>query len=372
MKILYISASILPSQYANSVHVMKMSQALAKNGHQVTLFGIQGSIEEEDTYEYYNVDPVFDLKLIRPGRLAILRKMKAILDLSREYDLIYTRYTIAAFLVSYLLGRQVIYEYHGIMESVINRWLEQLLSRKKNVRHVFITESLRKAYEQMNPTLNDKDCLVLADCADQPELPMRASHRKPMTCGYIGSFQKGKGVELILEIAAACREMQFHIVGGKKEEIEAFQEQYPGDNIIWHGFVRQKEAMKILYEDIDIALLPNQRNMMVGKKGMTDIGAYTSPMKLFEYMSYGKAIVASRLPVLQEVICDGRNALLADCGDVQEWITAIGRLQQDETLFETIRMHAYEDFIKKYTWESRAKRAVEGLLEIRKKRRKPR
>mgnify|MGYP001195289087 FL=1 len=37
MKILYISNSIIPSRTANSIHVMKMCQAFADNGHEVIL-----------------------------------------------------------------------------------------------------------------------------------------------------------------------------------------------------------------------------------------------------------------------------------------------------------------------------------------------
>ena len=37
MKILYISNSIIPSRTANSIHVMKMCQAFADNGHEVVL-----------------------------------------------------------------------------------------------------------------------------------------------------------------------------------------------------------------------------------------------------------------------------------------------------------------------------------------------
>ena len=37
MRILYISNSIIPSRTANSIHVMKMCQAMADNGHEVIL-----------------------------------------------------------------------------------------------------------------------------------------------------------------------------------------------------------------------------------------------------------------------------------------------------------------------------------------------
>ena len=37
MNLVYISNSIIPSRTANSIHVMKMCQAFADNGHDVVL-----------------------------------------------------------------------------------------------------------------------------------------------------------------------------------------------------------------------------------------------------------------------------------------------------------------------------------------------
>jgi len=66
MEILYISNSIIPSRSANSIHVMKMCQAFADNGHKVIL--LAPDIKEEyesgivDVYEFYGVRKVFKIK----------------------------------------------------------------------------------------------------------------------------------------------------------------------------------------------------------------------------------------------------------------------------------------------------------------------
>ena len=44
---------------------------------------------------------------------------------------------------------------------------------------------------------------------------------------------------------------------------------------------------------------------------------FTSPLKLFEYMAAGRAIVASDLPAIREVLRDGENALLVTPGDAE-------------------------------------------------------
>lgn len=76
MKIAYISHSLIPSRTANSLHVMKMCQALAQLGHQVTLIAINNSREIEpgiiDIYHFYNVEKTFDV--IKPTYLSVRGK----------------------------------------------------------------------------------------------------------------------------------------------------------------------------------------------------------------------------------------------------------------------------------------------------------
>ena len=66
MKIIYISKSIIPSRAANSIHVMKMCQAFADNGHKVVLLAphLKNYYERNinDVYEYYGVKKNFEIK----------------------------------------------------------------------------------------------------------------------------------------------------------------------------------------------------------------------------------------------------------------------------------------------------------------------
>lgn len=359
MKILYFSASILPSHYANSVNVMKMSSALSSQ-NDITLVGILGKkeVKFDDIYNYYNVKPSFNLDLL-PYKSGLRARLIKLLRLLPSCDIIYTRYVLAAFIGVFVFHKKTIFEYHGVSDNVLNRFAERLLSCSNNVIHVFITHSLQKEYFKIFPRLQKRASIVLPDGADAPEeyIPI---YRKRLTCGYIGSFQKGKGVELVIELARLLPDTIFHIVGGDDFQIKELSSQSPS-NIQWHGFLNQKEAMRVLKNEIDIALLPNSRNVYVGKKGNANIGSYTSPMKLFEYMAYGKAIVASDLSVLKEIITNGDNALLASPENLNEWENAIKCLQNDRNLYASISGKAYEDFMRNYTWHSRCMKLNEYL-----------
>ena len=64
MKIVYISTAIIPSRTANSIQVMKMCQAFAKNGHNIILIVPNRQMEMEpgvdDVFDFYCVDKCFN------------------------------------------------------------------------------------------------------------------------------------------------------------------------------------------------------------------------------------------------------------------------------------------------------------------------
>ena len=60
--------------------------------------------------------------------------------------------------------------------------------------------------------------------------------------------------------------------------------------------------------------------------GVGDISCFTSPLKLFEYMSHKKTIVASNIEVLKEVLNE-QNSILVDPENINEWIKSLDKLK---------------------------------------------
>ena len=89
--------------------------------------------------------------------------------------------------------------------------------------------------------------------------------------------------------------------------------------------------------------------------------AYTSPLKLFEYMASGRPIVASDLPALREVLRPDENAVLVEAGDAEALAAGVARLLGDAALASRLAAQARED-VREWTWDKRAER-IEALLE---------
>jgi len=85
---------------------------------------------------------------------------------------------------------------------------------------------------------------------------------------------------------------------------------------------------------------------------------FGSPTKLFEYMAVGRAIVASRLGQIAEVIVDEQNGLLVPPGDSAALAQAIERLARDAPLRTRLGAAARRTVQDKYTWRHNAARVI--------------
>lgn len=350
-KLLYYSTAIIPSTYANSVNVMKMCSALKSIAIDVSLTGLQGEIDD-DPYIYYGAKNKFEILKVRNNKLRFFSRLWVLFRQGRKSDAIFTRYTLAAYIAAFVLKKNVIYEYHAPAYKPIYSLMEKKLASSDKVLHVFITHALEKYYLEKEPMLGSVNRIISPDGADIVIKELPVLEKSSITCGYVGSFISGKGIDTVIKVANRLPKITFHVVGGSNNEINGLKKLNTSNNIIWYGRLSQVEAMKVLEKNIDIALLPNHKNIVVD--GKFDIGEWTSPIKLFEYMSYGKAIVASNIPVLCEVIRDKKNAVLADSENVDSWVNVISDLISKPEEMEQIRKNAFYDFSELYSWGKRA------------------
>jgi glycosyltransferase involved in cell wall biosynthesis len=363
MKLKYISTSILPSRFANSVHVMKMCSAFSRFSD-VELFAIEGE-DSTDIYKAYSVERNFSTRKFKKGtgRIAsILYIFNIFTSVKREPDtLIYGRHLLSLLLLS-LKGMPFAYEAHSLPSGFWGAITERLLFSLPNFKKlVVISEALKKDYLLEVSTLSSQDILIAHDGADAPpDLKVIESNSDKLKVGYIGQLYKGRGVELIVELASLMSNIDFVIVGGMDNDISYWKAQTLNlCNIEFKGHMSHKE-LSHYYSKIDVLIAPYQSgpNQFIGN---ADTSRWMSPMKIFEYMSYKKPIVCSDIPVLRETLNETNSCLVAS-DNVEEWVSAIKLLENDICFSEYIATNAYQDFIGKYTWEKRAKYILDKVF----------
>lgn len=92
---------------------------------------------------------------------------------------------------------------------------------------------------------------------------------------------------------------------------------------------------------------------------------YASPLKLFEYLALGKAIIGPAQPNLMEILTDGQNAVLFDPKAADGMAGAISKLTTDAALRQRVGENARKTIgDKQLTWRENAVRAVELFKRI--------
>lgn len=88
--------------------------------------------------------------------------------------------------------------------------------------------------------------------------------------------------------------------------------------------------------------------------------AYASPLKLFEYLALGKAIVGPAQPNLAEILTDGENAVLFDPASADGLERAVNLLCNDKALCARVADNARMTIErKKLTWHANARRVAD-------------
>jgi glycosyltransferase involved in cell wall biosynthesis len=91
---------------------------------------------------------------------------------------------------------------------------------------------------------------------------------------------------------------------------------------------------------------------------------FGSPTKLFEYMAMGRAIVASDLDQIGQVLDHDRTALLARPGDVDALVDRISALLDDPARRAALGRAARAEVVARYTWREHTRRIVARLQEL--------
>jgi glycosyltransferase involved in cell wall biosynthesis len=366
MKIAYVASSIIPSQAANSIHVMKMCQALAQNGYDVTLWLPDKNdinVRADDIYAFYGVKKNFQMKKIKLpnfyGNSLVFAFLSILKARKEKPDLIYTRFLFSCFF-SLLFNLTTIFEVHASFTTLTDKLFFHLMSKGKVKRFVAISHSLRNFFADKYRISKDK-ILVAPDGADPIDNSVKPKEIKKnsdqITIGYVGHLYKGRGVEMIAELAKRCPWAVFHMIGGIPEDVAFWKNELAGlKNIIFHGHVPPREVYSYMLA-FDALIAPYQETVCVYGGGGNTV-KWMSPLKIFEYMAAGKPILASDLPVLREILMHKKNCLLALPKDVDKWMSNLELIKNDIKLRESLGQSAQEDFKKNYTWRSRAKNII--------------
>lgn len=357
MKIDYYHSAPVPSTFANAVNVIRTCDAFRGAGCDITLFCRRGQGTVADIQRDYGVRNGFPIHQIpvssRQAIATVQLRTSVALSMFRRNAFIMTR-NIAFTRIAGRLKRPFAYELHAIPKKASQRaMLGRMVRDPAMARLICISRGVKEQLAREFDIADDPRIIVIplgADVTrDAPPAPEPRGAR-PLLVGYVGHLYPGKGEEIIMGLAQRLPHVEFEIIGrpGGLEKVQL-------PNVRLRGIISHVEAMAAL-ERFDVAVAPYQ-------KGSTDFagvdisGAF-SPLKLFEYMAAAKAIVASDLPVLTEVITSEDNGLLVPSADLDAWVGAIQRLADDDALRARLAHSAFETVKSRFSYKVRAERLM--------------
>jgi glycosyltransferase involved in cell wall biosynthesis len=396
VKITCISTSRVPADTANSIQLMKAVHGLAQEGHAVTLLlpddgvALQGAASQGESSQsedaqgegtqgedwsslatQYGLENVFSIeRLPADPRLKhndfALRALRHARFLGA--DLIYT-WTIQSAVLGLLAGLPVIYEFHDLPTGRLGpAWFRAFRSLAGKKRLLPITRALRKTAEERYGAFPDDQVVIAPNGVDlslYTDLPVQQTARRSLgfpeapTVLCSGHLYSGRGGSLFLDLAGQFPLASFVWVGGRPEDVRRFRASAAErglENVRYTGFLSQHDLPCHLAA-ADILLMPYEQS--IAGSGGGNSADICSPMKMFDYLATGRAILSSDLPVIHEVLND-TNAVFAKPDDLQDWSAALGRLLGDADLRAQLSAHALAD-AGQYSWRARAARALAGI-----------
>ena len=175
--------------------------------------------------------------------------------------------------------------------------------------------------------------------------------------GFTGFMRAWHGLNAVVDAIAESDNrdnLHFLIVGDgiARAELEAHAAaRGVADKVTVTGVV-QRDHVAHYVAAFDVALQPM-------------VTSYASPLKAFEYMTLGKAIVAPDQPNIREILTHEQTAILFDPARPGAFRAAVERLAGDAELRRRLGAAAAETIAARdYTWDGNARRVEELFLKL--------
>jgi|GEM_PF-1883482 len=233
---------------------------------------------------------------------------------------------------------------------------------------ISISEPLRETLEELNyPSdrihvlLNGVDCDQFDTSKQEAEailirkeLGLSQDH---ILVGFVGTFGQWHGIPVltkaIIKTLGVQKELRYLLVGDGELRYEAERELCEAEcseKVTFTGIVDPSKIGGYLAA-CDVLVSPHSKSPD-GRK------FFGSPTKLFEYMAANRAIVASNLDQIGEILVDRETAILVEPDSVDGLVSAIIELSQNDGLRRRLGSNARKIAEERHTWKNNVENVV--------------
>ncbi|MHC5027729.1 MAG: glycosyltransferase family 4 protein [Planctomycetota bacterium] len=376
MRVAYVCADTGVPAFGSkgcSVHVQEVIRAMRARGADVELFASRlggtapAGLEDLTVHELPG----------RTGGTAKEREQAALrandelgtaLATAGAFDLVYERQSLWSFAA---MAHAAASGIPGLLEinaplideqarhrSLIHRVeAETIVARSQAAASALLTVSDELAHGlRLDPSLQGRVHVVGNGVDPDRFTPAPARRDQPLTIGFVGTLKPWHDVATLVdafdELRSFAPDARLAIVGDgpERDPLERRVEARGcADATTFVGAVAPSDVPDRLME-IDIAVAPYA--------AMEDF--YFAPLKIYEYMAAGRAIVASRVGAVERTLVHEDTALLCEPGSTTSLAAALRRLCADDALRQRLGTSARTTALSQHTWNS----VVERILRI--------
>lgn len=367
MKLIYLTHWRFPSEKTMTPLILRTCAHFARKGIEVELWiprRRNAYKAKEDIFTLYGIEPRFTVRRLyvidlmhvlgKAGFLLMVASfnLAAYLQLGKQKRAVLYAHDLRDLILPSFRGLPMFIEIHDFYESSL-KFLNRRLFRKAAGLIVTNTHKLEHiasvygvAHERMLRQPNAVDAAMFDISESQEEarkaLGLPADKKIIMYTGHLFSW---KGVRTLAEAAALLPEnAMIYFVGGTEEDRIDMQRFIADRKLPRIAFVEHQtpEKMPRYMRAADVLVLPNTAKEEASR-------VETSPVKLFEYLAAGKAIVASDLPSIRDVVT-AKEVFFATPDNPADFARAIGEAMNGDSS----KTQAGKLLAASHSWEKRA------------------
>ncbi len=373
MRLLFSFENQVPNSQADAEVFINTASAVAKQNPNTTLT-VPSLVDEAELrgrlQESFNISDELEIVALKTARGSLGRQHlahTAVLPQTQVFknsDILYTRHLLLA-MNAVRCGLPVVVDHYRPWGDQVPPF--QLAIHKLMNHELFlglITHSVfaKKAYlrigvpeEKIRVIYNGYDPLRLAASTDQGEARAQLGlPPKKFIAVYTGRVNHKKGLDIVLDAAKRCPEVQFILVGSESQgPIEEAAANIENVKIVgWQPFEKTVPYLAAA----DVLLIPPS-DIPLKKFGNTVL-----PLKTFLYLGAGRAIVGPATPDVEEIIEHDRNGLLVPPGNLEALIGALKDLASSPEKKQRLSEAAQSDGAS-LTWDARASKILRFIEE---------
>lgn len=258
----------------------------------------------------------------------------------------------------------------GLTCPPLARWVERRIWRKADML-IAVSESLRDRLqeagarpERIHVLPNAANPRLFHTDLDGKPVRERLNLNGRFVLGFVGMFRPWHGVDFLVsafgDLHRTDSSTHLLLVGDgplRQRMEEEVRKTGLQEAVTFAGGVAHEDVPEYLAA-MDVAVAPYP--------AIDEF--YYSPIKLYEYMAAGRAVVASRAGQVAEIIVHGVNGLLFEPGDRSGLVTCLRRLQKDVALRNELGRRA-SAACSEHTWERNAARVIDWVEPLINRRR---